>query len=60
MILKNEKTFSPMYKPIIIEPIPEKIPFNKTICKGSLEEILRVQLFSNPPQIVANNINKDP
>ena len=43
-----------------IEPKPEKTPLIKTICNGSLEEIFRVQLFSNPQHTHANRINAEP
>ena len=42
------------------EPIPENIPFSRTICNGSFDDIFRVQLFSNPQQMVASKTNKEP
>ena len=58
-MLQKEVRRSPMTSPIPRDPNPEKIPFNNTICKGSLEESFRVQLFSSPQQILARRINKE-
>lgn len=60
IMLPQDVVRSPIDKPIITDPIPEKIPFSKTICKGSLEEIFRVQLFSNPQQTAARSTNNEP
>ncbi len=51
---------SPMLRPMMTEPSPENIPFSTTICIGSLDEIILVQLFSMPQQTQASKINSEP
>ena len=52
--------FSPTINAIRILPIPEKIPFTKTISSELLSLILLVQLFSTPQHIQAHNTNNEP
>ena len=59
-MLHKTVIFSPIQKPITRDPIPEKVPFNKTICIGSFDEIFLVQLFSSPHKTLASKINSDP
>ena len=59
-MLQSDAVRSPIYKPMMREPIPENIPFSKTICNGSFEEIFRVQLFSNPQQMAESKTNNEP
>ena len=42
------------------EPAPEKMPFNRTISSGSLEESFLVQLFSKPQQTQASSTYSEP
>ena len=47
---------SPMARPMIIEPRPEKMPFKSTILSGSFEDSLLVQLFSIPQHTHARSM----
>jgi len=51
---------SPIKNPIITEVLPEKTPFSKTIFNGSLDDNLRVQLFSIPKHKQASKTNSEP
>jgi len=42
------------------EPSPEPRPLTTTICRGSLSESIRVQLFSRPQQTQANSTSNAP
>ena len=45
---------------MIKEALPEKMPFRRTIWRGSLDEIFLVQLFSKPQQEAAKSTNRLP
>lgn len=49
-----------MHNPIKMEPSPENIPFKRTICVGSFDDIFLVQLFSIPQHTQARRINSEP
>lgn len=54
------KFISPVVSETTMEPIPEQRPFMVTIWYVLLSEILRVQLFSSPQQMVAPRTKMEP
>ena len=59
-MLHTAVILSPIHMPITTEPSPEKMPFSKTICNGSFDDIFRVQLFSKPHSAHARSMKSEP
>ena len=59
-IAHRKESRSPLIIPIIRDPVPEKMPFRRTICKGSFDDSFLVQLFSMPQHTVARRMKSDP
>ena len=51
---------SPTARAMASDPRPEPNPLSTTISSGSLCDIMRVQLFSNPQQTQAASTSRDP
>ncbi len=58
--VKTSVVRSPTASPIEREAAPEQSPLIMTICIGSFDDSLRVQLFSSPQQTQARSIRSDP